>query len=173
MHSTSPRTVRVGVFQQLSQADRVVEQLLAAGFEKDEITVICPQCSPAQLEGAKHDEPAGAHTPKSAVTGGTIGAVLGGLATVIGLTATGGLALLTVGPLLLAASGGAVAGGFVGAMSTRGFEHEIANFYDQALQRGEILVAVEEHGSDAEERLALAERIFAEAGAHPIALREG
>jgi hypothetical protein len=165
--------VRVGVFESLLHADRAVERLLEAGFDRRHVSVICPQCSDESFGDVTRELPAGARTPARAVGGGAIGAVLGGLVTVVGLTATGGLGLLTVGPLLLAAGGGAVAGGFVGAMTSRGFERQAADFYDQALQRGQVLVAVEDRGPDAAERLARAEHILAECGAHPMALPDG
>jgi hypothetical protein len=73
---------------------------------------------------------------------------------------------------LLGAAGGGVVGGFIGAMSTRGFEPEIADFYDQALRRGSILVSVEsEHENDL--RLVQAERILESAGAEPMSLPMG
>ena len=72
-----------------------------------------------------------------------VGGLLGGLAAVVGIAVTGGMGLFAVGPLLGATATGGVAGAFVGAMLTRGFEPEIANFYDQALQKGQILVAAD------------------------------
>jgi hypothetical protein len=73
----------------------------------------------------------------------------------------------------LTAGAGAATGGLVGAMLTRGLEKEDANYYDQALQLGKILVSVEADGPGHEERLSAAERVFAEAGAVPLALEEG
>jgi len=73
----------------------------------------------------------------------------------------------------LTAGAGAATGGLVGAMLTRGLEKEDAIYYDQALQAGKILVSVEPHGPGHEDRLAAAERGFAEAGAVPLALEEG
>lgn len=165
--------VRVGVFSRLAIADRAVESLIAAGFDREHITVICPTCSADALPGVRHEEPAGAHMPQVAVGGGAIGAVLGGLVAVAGVVATGGLGLLVVGPLLLGMGGGAVAGGLVGAMMSRGFDDQIANYYDQAVAKGHILVAVEDHGPAAQEHLAEAERIFTRLGVDPLALPAG
>jgi uncharacterized protein YcfJ len=98
--------------------------------------------------------------------GGAIGLMLGGL---VALAGTG---LLVAGPLL--AGIGAIAGGFVGAMLTRGMEPEASNFYDQALKRGDILVAVEcIHAKDVGACLAQAEQILAHEGSRPIPLPEG
>jgi hypothetical protein len=83
------------------------------------------------------------------------------------------LSLLVAGPLFAGLAGGAVAGGLIGAMTTRGMEKEIADYYDQAVRKGKILVGVEYEGADQEERLALAERLLCDAGAEPIALSAG
>jgi len=85
--------------------------------------------------------------------------------------ATGGLPLLVAGGIGLMA--GAVWGGFLGAMMTRGIEKEAANFYDQEVQRGKLLVTVEEKSNHHGPTVADAERIFAQAGAEPIPLPEG
>jgi hypothetical protein len=165
--------VRIAVFDQLSKADVVVQRLIDAGFSKDHITVVYPHSNSEQVEGVQVEEPAGSHAPAAAISGGAIGALLGGFVAFAGAAATGGLSLLAIGPLVLGAGGGAVTGGLVGAMMSRGFDNEIANFYDQALQRGQILVSVEDEGPNSQERLALAEQIFAGAGAEPLSLPEG
>ena len=52
---------------------------------------------------------------------------------------------------------------------TRGIEKEAADYYDQAVQAGKLLVTVEESGVD-QPSLTVAEKIFAEAGAEPLPL---
>jgi hypothetical protein len=172
-NTSAPRPVRIGVFERLSSADAAVHALSEAGFDEREITVICPTCTPDDFNHYKRQDPAGAHTPAAATAGGAIGALLGGLVAVTGITLTGGAGLLIAGPMLAAAAGGAVAGGFVGAMLTRGLEPEMANFYDQAVQKGKILVGVECHGEGAQERLQKAARILSERGAETLSLTGG
>jgi len=168
--STAP--LRIGVFNTVEEADRAVHGLVEAGFQPAEVSVICPTCSPEKYREYHRTDPAGAHSGPAALTGGAIGGILGGLVAV-GAAATGGAALLAVGPLVLTAGAGAATGGLVGAMLTRGMEKEDADYYDQALQRGKILVSVECEGPGCEGRLAAAERVFTEAGAVPLALEEG
>jgi hypothetical protein len=165
--------VRVGVFNYLGDADIAVDRLVRAGFDKQHITVICPTCSVDKFADVHREQPAGGHTPAAAAGGGAIGGLLGGLVALAGITATGGLSLLAIGPLVLGAGGGAVAGGFIGAMLTRGMEDQAANFYDQALQKGQILVAVESSSPDSEARLEEADQIFAELGSEHLALPKG
>jgi hypothetical protein len=161
------------VFNSVPEADRAIDALIAAGFAKEHISVICPECVAPPHAGVQEEERSGSHTPRAAATGGAIGAVLGGLTAAIGIAASGGTALFVAGPLLYGlygAAAGAVGGGFVGAMLTRGAEPEIADFYDQALEKGQVLVAVED---DDEARLARAEKVLSDIGAHPIGLTRG
>ena len=162
--------IEVGVFEDYAAAERAVARLLDAGFDRASISVVCPTCAVGDLPGVEHVKPAGARTPAAAATGGVVGGILGGLV-VAGIAASGGTALLVAGPLLASAAAvGGVTGAFLGAMSTRGFEPEIANFYDQALEKGQILVAVDTETGPGRARAAEA---LHDAGAEPIDLPRG
>lgn len=165
------RPIRVGIFATVPAAERAVQGLLAAGFTTEQVTVVCsdPQ-KERNFEQFHHQDPAGTSTPAKAVAGGAIGAALGGL-TILAGAATGGAALLAAGGAV--AWTGGVLGGLIGAMMSRGVEKELANYYDQEVQRGNLLVAVEDHGKDASHRLFQAEQILADAGAEPMPLSEG
>jgi hypothetical protein len=174
--STVARPIRVGIFATLRAADRAVADLVSTGFTKDQISVVCSnEAVERHFEGFHHEDPAGTTTPRNAAVGGAIGATLGGLGVLAGAAATGGASLLFTGGI--AAWAGAVFGGLIGAMTSRGVEREVADYYDQAVQSGKILVAVdmEEEGNPSvqAQRLAAAEDILADAGAEPLPLREG
>jgi hypothetical protein len=173
-HDQKPR-VHVGVFDRIADADRAVQDLVDAGIPKERITVICPTCTQEKYDDYRKVERSGSHAVAGAATGGTIGAVLGGLAAIAtgaaAAAATGGTALLVAGTLLAGSGGGAVFGGFVGAMLTRGMEREVADFYDQALEKGQILVAVERGDDVTPEQVAAADRIFAAIGSENVTLR--
>jgi uncharacterized protein YcfJ len=166
------KPVRAGIFSTVAEADRAVTDLIAAGFTRDEISVICSDdAKEAHFRKFEHEQPAGAHTESAAVAGGAIGAILGGLAGLAGVAATGGIGLLAAGAIL--ASAGGLTGTFVGAMMTRGVEKEVADFYDQEVRRGKLLVSVEVHGPQAAARLARAAAILAQDGTQPFPLPEG
>ncbi|HEX3871434.1 MAG TPA: hypothetical protein VHV77_13405 [Pirellulales bacterium] len=166
------KPIRVGVFSSASEADATIHDLLAAGFSKEEITVVCGAgMDHDKFREFEHQEPAGTFAPSAAAAGGVLGAALGGLTVIAGAVTTGGIGLLAAGGLSV--WGGGVVGGLVGAMMTRGVEKELADFYDQAVTKGKILVAVEEHGATASGRLARASQILAKHGAEPLPLREG
>lgn len=166
------------MFSTVESARRAVQGLLAAGFSTDQITVMCSdETKERYFQEFEHQEPAGTYAPTAAITGATIGALLGGASVVVASAATGGMAILAAGPITAWAGG--VAGGLVGAMMTRGVEKELANFYQQAVMDGQILVAAEEAAdvtrAATHHRPGLkdAARILADAGAKPMGLPEG
>jgi hypothetical protein len=170
--------LEVGIFPTVEGARRAVQGLLAAGFSKEQITVMCSdQTKERYFQEFEHQEPAGTYTPTAAITGATIGALLGGASVVVASAATGGMALLAAGPITAWAGG--VAGGLVGAMMTRGVEKELANFYQQAVVDGQILVAADVNTETSQPthnpraNSAEAARILADAGARPLDLPEG
>src|SRR6476620_8975534 len=164
--------LEVGVFDSVEDARQAVKGLLEAGFTNEHITVVCSdETKERYFREFEHQEPAGTFTPGATIAGATIGALLGGLTVVASAIATGGLALWAAGPITAWAGG--VAGGLVGAMMTRGFEKELANFYQQAVVSGQILVAAEAHGANSSQMLAKAEQILADSGAQPLPMEEG
>lgn len=164
--------LEVGVFDSVDAARRAVLGLLQTGFTHEQITVVCSdETKERYFSEFEHQHAAGTFTTTAAITGGTIGAVLGGLTVVASAVATGGLALWAAGPITVWFGG--VAGGLVGAMMTRGVEKELANFYQQAVISGQILVAAEDHGASSSQMLAKAEKVLAEAGAQPLPMRKG
>jgi hypothetical protein len=166
------RPVRAAVFATPDAAQTAVRGLLAAGFVQKEITVVCSdETKERYFRAFEHQQQAGAHTPAAAAVGSAIGATLFGLSAVAAGAASGGVPLAIAGGWALLTGG--VAGGFLGAMLTRGFEKEVANYYDQAVAGGKILVAVEAHGEQAQSRLDGAWQILQQAGAEPVPLVEG
>jgi hypothetical protein len=171
--SRTTRPVRVGVFEGIDKADAAIIRLLNAGFAREEIVVVAPRAVKDHFGELHAAEPGGEHARWTGTAGGAVGGILGGVIAAAALIGTGGGALVIAGPLVAASTGGAVAGGFIGAMLSRGFDKEAATFYDQAIRRGRILVGVHCDGADAPDRLAKADRVLAEAGAEPLPLREG
>ena len=170
--ATIASPVRAAIFTNIQQAQRAVGKLPEAGFRQPEITVVCSnEVKEQHFRAFEHQKQAGTNTPAAATVGGAIGATLFGLSAVAAGAATGGVPLAIAGGWALMTGG--LAGGFLGAMLTRGLEKEAADYYDQAVSLGKILVAVEIHGSDAARRLAMAWQILREAGSEPVPLPEG
>ena len=165
------RPIRAGVFTNLEPAERAIHDLMSAGFTKDEITVICSdEAKERHFREFEHQKPAGSRTPLAAMAGSALGASLGGAVLATGF-ATGGVPLIVIGSAALMT--GTVLGGFLGAMMTRGVEKEAANFYDQEVAAGNLLVAVECHRPEADALLRRAEEVLVGTGAEPLPLSEG
>ena len=151
------------------QAMRIVDQLKAAGFSNNDVSVLLPDR--AGTRDFAHEQ----HT--KAPEGAAAGAVAGGLAAgALGwLVGIGSLAIPGVGPFIaagpiLAALSGAAAGGAIGGMAGAlvGFgipEYE-AKQYEGKVKNGNILISV--HTEDSKERNA-AKEIFERSRADDIA----
>ncbi len=163
-----PASIRLGIFNSVEQTQTAVTRLLAAGFTREQISVICSDESKERnFEEYDHQHgPSGQFS--AADLGSRIGSTLGGLVVVATAFASGGVPLLaSEGP---AAWTGGVAGGFIGSLMGRGVQDELAHFYDHAVTQGKLLVAVEEQRVDFQDRLAQAARILADAGAETVTL---
>ena len=163
-----------GVYSSIDKAKQAVHGLLQAGFRPAQITVICSdQTKEQHFREFEHEQPAGSQTAEAALKGGTIGGALGGFTAIASAPAFAGLALWIAGPIAAVIGAGAVLGGLVGAMMTRGVEKELANYYQQAVVEGRILVAAEHAGPGHQAAMSRAAQVLGEAGAEPLPLREG
>lgn len=157
-----------GVAKTQVQAVSIAEELKAAGFADNDVSVLFPD-----REGTRdfaHEQ----HTkaPEGAATGATGGAVLGGaLGWLVGI---GALAIPGVGPFIAAgpimaalagAAGGAAAGGLTGALIGMGIPEYEAKRYEGKVKDGNILMSV--HTEDSKER-ERAKAIFVTGGADDI-----
>lgn len=140
--STFRPKVRAAVYDDVACAQRAVENLQATGFRNEQMSVVCSDEAVLKHFPNLHDDlPSGSHTREAATTGGMVGLALGSLVALTGIVATGGIGLFAAGAI----AGSGLTGSFVGAMLTRGMESETADFYDQALRSGQILLVVEDH----------------------------
>jgi len=145
----------VGLFDNIADAQRVVKDLVDAGFSRDRISLIVGD---AANDYAKHLK-TGTQTTAStdddvkAGEGAGFGAVVGALTGIIaglGALAIPGIGpVLAAGPLLAAATGGAVGavagaatGGLVAGLVKTGVPEEDAQYYAEGVRRGGALVTV-------------------------------
>src|ERR1700674_5187946 len=134
-----------GIARSEAQAAAIADQLRAAGFSENDISVLFPD-----KQGTKdfaHEQ----HTkaPEGAATGATGGAVVGGaLGWMVGI---GALAIpglgpfIAAGPIMAALAGagvGGAVGGVTGALVGMGIPEFEAKRYEGRLQKGGILVSV-------------------------------
>lgn len=164
MQPSSEFPIRLTVCDTARSAHRLVNDLQQAGFTAREISVVCSQES-CEREFAEfvHEHPAGSKTGDALKHAGMGALGLGAAAGLVGLLTTGGAAIMAVG----AFAGLALGGTFASMMMTRGAEQELADYFDQAITHGKILVAVE---TEDEQRQRLADEILAREGTPPTAI---
>jgi uncharacterized membrane protein len=142
-----------GLFKNYADAEKAVDELQTAGFERSAISVLAREASIAEKMG---QEPRVSDVTSKAGVGAVSGGVGGGL---IGLLAgLGALLIPGIGPVVAAGSlattlglmaggagVGAAVGGIVGAMTGLSISEEEAQVYAEGVKRGGILVAVQAH----------------------------
>lgn len=156
-----------GIFNSRTTADLAVDDLVHAGFSKDDISVLMSDTTQGREFGIHEGSKAPEGAATGAAIGGTLGAVAAGLAAVASL-AVPGLALVAAGPLVAALTGlgaGAAAGGLTGALIGLGIPEHEARFYHDELRQGGILVGVYCH----KDRVAQAKSVLDAAGAEKVA----
>lgn len=137
--------VITAIFESHADAARAVEGLAAAGFGHDQISFVASDEFDVDSFGVETHSKLPEGAAVGATTGGAVGAVIAGL-TLVGAVGTGGLGIVVAGPLIAAlagagagAAGGSVIGGLIGLAIP---EHEVKH-YEQALEKGHVLVGVE------------------------------
>src|SRR5580700_852921 len=157
-----------GIAKSESQAIMIADQLKAAGFSADDVSVLFPD-----KKGTKdfaHEQ--NTKAPEGAATGAGVGGVFGGaLGWIVGigaLTIPGLGPFIAAGPIMAAlagAAGGAAIGGLTGALIGMGIPEYEAKRYEGKVKDGNILMSV--HTEDGKER-DRAKKIFESGGAEDI-----
>src|SRR5580698_4076181 len=157
-----------GIAKTESQAISIADQLKAAGFSENDISVLFPDKTGTR--DFAHEQ----HTkaPEGAATGAGTGAILGGaLGWMVGIGALAipGLGVfIAAGPIMAALAGaavGAAAGGLTGALIGMGIPEYEAKRYEGKVKDGNVLMSV--HTRDATER-DRAKEVFSRHGAEDI-----
>jgi len=134
----------VGTFSNIQNAYDVANDLVKAGYNRNDISVIV---NDANNEYSPYVDTKVVKTTDDVGTGVGVGAAIGGLGGLLiglGALAIPGIGpVVAAGPLLAALTGagvGAVTGGIVGALVDLGIPDEDANLYSEGLRRGNVLV---------------------------------
>ena len=134
-----------------AQSEKIVDGLRAAGFSRNDISVLLPDKSGAR--DFAHEK--NTKMPEGATTGGVAGmgagAVLGWLAGIGSLAIPGVGPFIAAGPIMAALGGAAVggaAGGVIGALVGLGIPEYEAKLYDGKIRGGSALLSVHADNSD-------------------------
>lgn len=173
------RTV-VGMYENLAVARHVVDDLVRAGFGRENISLVAAdqeQVYTPYVDGMGNPRDAVTYTAASrdadgstgegneVAEGAGIGALIGGLGGL--LVGLGALAIPGVGPIIAAgpivaavtgATMGAVTGGMVGALVDLGIPDEEAEIYAEGVRRGYNMVAVQTPESRVDQARLIMER---------------
>ena len=153
-----------------AQAERIVDDLKAAGFSNKNISVLLPDKSGTSAFASEQGTKAPEGAVTGAGTGGVLGGVLGWLAGIGSLAIPGVGPFIAAGPIVAAVSGAAVgvaAGGLIGALVGMGIPEYEARRYETRVREGRILLTAH---SETHPQATLAKEIFERNGAEDIAI---
>jgi len=158
-----------GLAKNESHAIAIVEQLKAAGFSANDISVLFPDKTGTKDFAHEHHTKAPEGAAAGAGTGGLLGGALGWLVGIGALAIPGLGPFIAAGPIMAALSGaaaGAALGGIAGALIGLGIPEYEAKRYEGKIKEGHVLISV--HTDDRTER-SRAKEILERAGAEDIA----
>ncbi len=161
-------TAAFGIYPTRSAAESAVDQLVAAGFSNQDVSVLMADQRGSRDFAAEKNTKA----PEGATTGGVLGGAVGGT---LGLLAgIGALAIPGVGPLIAAGpimgtlaglGAGGVVGGLVGLLVGMGIPEYEAKRYEGRVKDGGILVSVH---CDSSDEISRAKEVLKATGAEDI-----
>ena len=150
------------------QANRIVDQLKAADFSNNDISVLFPDKGTTRDFAHEKNTKAPEGAVAGAGTGGVIGGALGWIAGIGALAIPGVGPFIAAGPIMAALSGvavGAAVGGIAGGLIGLGIPEIEAKRYEGKVKAGNLLISV--HTEDSAE-ITRAKDIFTNAGAQDI-----
>jgi uncharacterized protein (TIGR02271 family) len=147
----------VGVYDSLENAHQVVNSLVTAGFDKNNISLLANDTDKRYASYLDRDgrRGNGGADGSDVAAGAGIGAAIGGIGGL--LLGLGALAIPGVGPIIAAgplaaaltgAGVGAATGGIIGALADMGVPDDEAELYNESIRRGNVLVVVQAPDSE-------------------------
>src|SRR5271154_1214283 len=166
---TSKKTAVFGIYQNAAQAEYTVDQLLAAHFQNDDISVLLPDNESTRDFAHEKNTKAPEGTATGVTAGGAIGGALGLLAGIGVLAIPGVGPFIAAGPIMSALAGlgvGGAVGGVIGALVGMGIPEYEAKRYEGHIKAGGVLLSVH---CDTSEKIARAKDLLKHTGAQDIA----
>jgi hypothetical protein len=140
-----------GLFNDRDSAERAYQSLIARGYTSEEANVIMSDETRNKFypEGSEHSSALADKTMedagKGAAIGGTLGAIIAGIAAIGTSIVLPGLGLIVAGPLaaaLMGAGAGGLTGGLIGALVGHGIPEENAAEYESGIKNGGVFMGV-------------------------------
>jgi|SRR3984885_1096664 hypothetical protein len=165
---TGKNTSVFGIYTDTTRVERAVEDLKAAGFSNNDVSVLFPDKQGTREFAHEKNTKA----PEGATTGAGTGALLGGglgwLAGIGALAIPGLGPFIAAGPIMAALAGagvGGAVGGVTGALVGMGIPEYEAKRYEGRVKDGGMLLSVH---SDTSEEIKRAKEILERTGAQDI-----
>ena len=158
----------IAIAKSEDQAVRIVEQLKAAGFSNNDVSVLLPDRAGSRDFAHEHNTKAPEGAATGAVVGGLAAGALGWLVGIGSLAIPGVGPFIAAGPIMAALSGaaaGGAVGGLAGALVGLGIPEYEAKQYEGKVKNGNILISV--HTDDSKQRQ-IAKDIFERAHAEDV-----
>jgi len=145
----SQNQMLTGLFRDRDSADRAYKSVRDRGYTDDDVNLLMSdQTRDTWFDGddstelgSKALEGAGA----GSAIGGTLGAIIGGIAAIGTNVILPGLGLIVAGPIAAALAGagaGGLTGGLVGALIGSGIPEDRAKLYDEGVRNGGAVIGV-------------------------------
>ena len=147
---TGSGSVLTGMFRDRESAEKAYHSAINRGYSKDDVNVMMSdKTRDSWFGGDGADSELGSKALEGAGTGsaigGTLGAIIAGIAAIGTSVLLPGLGLVVAGPLLAALAGagaGGLTGGLVGALIGSGIPEEHAKAYEEGINNGGMVVGV-------------------------------
>ncbi len=151
----SQNRVLTGMFRDRDSADKAYNSALSRGYSKDDVNLMMSDQTRDSWFADGDDSALGSKALEGAGTGsaigGTLGAVIGGIAAIGTNVLLPGLGLVVAGPLLAALAGagaGGLTGGLVGALIGSGIPEEHAKMYEEGIKNGGAVMGITPRNSE-------------------------
>jgi hypothetical protein len=162
-------TAAFAIFRTRAAAESAVDQLIAAGFTNQDVSVLMSDQTGSKHFAAEKNTKAPEGTATGVGVGGAIGGTLGLLAGIGALAIPGVGPLIAAGPIMGALAGlgvGGTVGGLVGALVGMGIPEYEAKRYEGRVKDGGVLVSVH---CDSSEEVSRAKDLLKSAGGDDVA----
>jgi hypothetical protein len=161
-------TAVFGIYNTRAEAERAVDQVLAAGYSNEDVSVLMSDVDTTKDFAHEKNTKAPEGAATGVAAGGAVGGTLGLLAGIGALAIPGVGPLIAAGPIMGALAGlgvGGAVGGLVGALVGMGIPEYEAKRYEGRVKDGGILLSVH---CETPGEITRAEEVLKASGAHDI-----
>lgn len=145
----SQNQMLTGLFRDRDSADRAYKSVRERGYTDDDVNLLMSDQTRDTWFSDDNDSALGSKALEGAgagsAIGGTLGAIIAGIAAIGTSVVLPGLGLIVAGPIAAALAGagaGGLTGGLVGALIGSGIPEERAKIYDEGVRNGGAVIGV-------------------------------